>query len=86
MLNTMREFKSLDKEDSLFVMLQCIETIEKNFQLDEKICNGEYQILCYHLDGLYHDVQKEYKKELARKKQELEFRQEWGIFHEYKIH
>lgn len=81
----MRNFKSLDKEDSLFVMLQCIETIEKNFQLDDDICNGEYQTLCYHLDGLYNDVKKEYKKELARKKlarkkQELKFRQEWGFF------
>lgn len=63
MLHVMRHICNLDRKNSLIAMLNCIDIIERNFRLDDNICNGEYQTLCYYLDGLYKDVIKELDRE-----------------------
>lgn len=65
-MKTMRSICGLDKLKSLRAMLMCIETIEKNFMLDDDVTDADYKVLIYHLDKLYLDFKQEYLKEFNK--------------------
>lgn len=65
-MKTMRSICGLDKLKSLRAMLMCIETIEKNFMLDDDVTDEDYRVLIYHLDKLYLDFKQEYLKEFNK--------------------
>lgn len=65
-MKTMRSICGLDKLKSLRAMLMCIETIEKNFLIDEEVSDKDYEILIYYLDKLYVDFKQEYLKEFNK--------------------
>lgn len=65
-MKIMRLICSLDKLESLRAMLMCIETIEKNFFLDDDVTDEDYEVLMYYLDKLYLDFKQEYLKEFNK--------------------
>lgn len=65
-MKTMRSICGLDKLKSLRAMLMCIQTIEKNFMLDDDVTDADYEVLIYHLDKLYLDFKQEYLKEFNK--------------------
>lgn len=65
-METMRSICGLNKLKSLRAMLMCIETIEKNFMLDDDVTDADYKVLIYHLDKLYLDFKQEYLKEFNK--------------------
>lgn len=65
-MKTMRSICGLDKLKSLRAMLMCIETIEKNFMLDDDVTDEDYKVLIHYLDKLYLDFKQEYLKEFNK--------------------
>jgi hypothetical protein len=65
-MKTMRSICGMDKLKSLRAMLMCIETIEKNFMLDDDVTDEDYEVLIYYLDKLYLDFKQEYLKEFNK--------------------
>lgn len=63
MITTLRKIKGHDKVESLQIMLQVIEVLEKNFAHDDEISSEDWLVLFAWLEKYYCELKEMFIKE-----------------------